>query len=62
MEEAWLILAHSLKRNAPLDSVSETLADAMVAIFKPLGGHEFPELRKRGGRPPPSFSGPEYGG
>jgi plasmid stability protein len=61
-EEARLILANNLKRTAPLDSGSETLADAMVAIFTPLGGHDFPDLRERGGRPPPDFSGPEYGG
>lgn len=60
-EEARLILAASLQRTARRDPASETLADAMLAIFAPLGGHEFPDLRERGGRRPPDFSGPEYG-
>jgi plasmid stability protein len=60
-EEARSILAAGLKRAALRDTASETLADAMLAIFAPLGGHDFPELRERGGRTPLDFSGPEYG-
>jgi antitoxin FitA len=60
-EEARRILAEGLRRVGPLDAGAETLADAMRAIFTPLGGHDFPDVRERGSRPPPDFSGPEYG-
>ena len=60
-EEARQILAESLRRAVPPGAGTETLADAMRAIFTPLGGHDFPDVRERGSRPLPDFSGPEYG-
>lgn len=60
-EEARWILANNLKRAADPSIATETLADAMRAIFAPLGGQDFPDVRVRGSRPPPDFSGPEYG-
>ena len=59
-EEARQILTESLRTATP-GAGEETLANAMRAIFVPLGGHDFPDLRSRGSRPPPDFSGPEYG-
>lgn len=39
----------------------QTLGRAMRALFEPLGGLELPpDLRERGGREPPDFSGPEF--
>ena len=60
-EEARWILLDRLRSAAPPGSATETLADAMRAIFAPLGGHDFHDVRERGNRPPPDFSGPEYG-
>ena len=60
-EEARQILAESLGRAVSPGVGTEMLADAMRAIFTPLGGHDFPNVRERGGRPLPDFSGPEYG-
>ena len=60
-EEARQILAERLRRAVSSSAGTETLADAMRAIFNPLGGHDFPNVRERGGRPLPDFSGPEYG-
>lgn len=60
-EEARLLLREGLAVEpvAP----DQTLGRAMQAIFAPLGGLELPpNLRERGGREPPDFSGPEFGG
>jgi hypothetical protein len=36
---------------------AQSLAEAMRAIFEPLGRHEFPDVRERGSRTPPDFAG-----
>ncbi|MDQ2801469.1 MAG: hypothetical protein M3Y41_01815, partial [Pseudomonadota bacterium] len=59
-DEARRILEDSLTGPAADAMPEETLADAMRAIFVPLGGHEFPFVREPGNRPPPDFSGPEW--
>ena len=59
-EEARLLLREGLagEPTAP----NQTLGRAMRALFEPLGGLELPpNLRERGGRKPPDFSGPEFG-
>jgi plasmid stability protein len=59
-EEARLLLREGLAVEpvAP----DQTLGRAMRALFEPLGGLELPpNLRQRGGREPPDFSGPEFG-
>lgn len=59
-DEARRILSDSLKRVDLAGAATESLADAMRAIFEPLGGHDFPNVRERGSRPPPDFSDPDY--
>jgi plasmid stability protein len=59
-DEARRILAKSLRSAGPPGAAAESLADAMRAIFEPLGGHDFPDVRERGSRPPPDFSDPDY--
>jgi plasmid stability protein len=59
-EEARLLLRDGLA--AEPDASDQTLGTAMRALFAPLGGLELPaDLREYGERPPPDFSGPEYG-
>jgi antitoxin FitA len=57
-EEARKILGQAVgEEDAPKPT---NLADAIAAIFDPLGGVEL-DIPPRGpGRPPPDFSGPEY--
>lgn len=57
-EEARLLLRDGLATEPLPDG--ETLASAMRALFEPLGGADFPNVREPGQRPPPDFSGPEW--
>ncbi|HTW71719.1 MAG TPA: plasmid stabilization protein [Acetobacteraceae bacterium] len=60
-DEARRILADNLRGVGLPGAATESLAGAMRAIFEPIGGHDFPNVRERGSRPPPDFSDPEYG-
>ena len=56
-EEARQVLRAALTVNAPLNTVG--LGDAMRALFEPLGGLDFPEIKRGQAREPPDFSAPD---
>jgi hypothetical protein len=57
-DAARQIVADSLRFVGLQDVAAESLADAIRAIFEPLGGHDFPNVRQRGSPPQPDFLGP----
>ena len=58
-EEVRHILARAVAD--PTKPKPGNLADAIAAIFDPLGGVDLDIPARGRGRPPPDFSGPEYG-
>jgi plasmid stability protein len=57
-EEARLLLRDGLATEPAVEG--ETLGSIMRALFEPIGGANFPDVRDPGQRPPPDFSGPEW--